>query len=58
MGMAAAGMASVVGCTVGPDYHPTAARAPAAWSSAVADGLTNSAAAASLVVEIVQRFRT
>ena len=47
MGIAAAGMASVVGCTVGPDYHPAAARAPAAWSSPVADGLTNSASAAS-----------
>ena len=47
IGMAAAGMAGVVGCTVGPDYHPAAVRAPAAWSSPVADGLTNSASAAS-----------
>jgi outer membrane protein, multidrug efflux system len=46
-GMAAAGMASVVGCTVGPDYHPAAVCAPDAWSSPVADGLTNSASAAS-----------
>ena len=45
--MAAASMATLVGCTVGPDYHPITARAPAAWSSAVADGLTNSASAAS-----------
>jgi len=47
MGMAAAGMASVVGCTVGPDYHPPAARSPAAWSSPMENGLTNSAAAGS-----------
>jgi len=45
--MAAAGMASVVGCTVGPNYHPAAARAPAAWSSPVADGLNKSASASS-----------
>ena len=33
-GMAAAGIAGVGGCTVGPDYHPSAAHAPAAWSLA------------------------
>jgi outer membrane protein, multidrug efflux system len=46
-GMAAAGLAGVISCTVGPDYHPAAVRAPGAWSSPVADGLTNSASAAS-----------
>jgi NodT family efflux transporter outer membrane factor (OMF) lipoprotein len=45
--MAAAGIASVVGCTVGPDYHSVAVRAPAAWSSPQAEGLTNSASTAS-----------
>jgi outer membrane protein, multidrug efflux system len=47
MGMAEAALASMVGCTVGPDYHPVAERAPVAWSSPVADGLTNSSSAAS-----------
>jgi NodT family efflux transporter outer membrane factor (OMF) lipoprotein len=46
-GMAAAALASVVGCTVGPDYHPAAVRAPAAWSSPETEGLTNSASTAS-----------
>jgi NodT family efflux transporter outer membrane factor (OMF) lipoprotein len=40
------GMAAMVvsGCTVGPNYHPSAGHAPAAWSSPVAGGLTASAA--------------
>jgi NodT family efflux transporter outer membrane factor (OMF) lipoprotein len=45
--MAAAGIAGAGGCTVGPDYHPPAAHAAAAWSSPVANGLTDSASAAS-----------
>jgi len=45
-GMAAAGIAGG-GCSVGPDYHPPAGHAPAAWSSAAAKGLTESAAASS-----------
>ena len=39
--MAAAAIVSVVGCTVGPDYHHAPLRAPAAWNSPVTDGLTN-----------------
>jgi NodT family efflux transporter outer membrane factor (OMF) lipoprotein len=46
-GMAAAGIAVIGGCAVGPDYHPSPARAPAAWSSPVANGLTDSAAGTS-----------
>jgi len=43
------GMAAlaVAGCTVGPDYQPSAGDAPAAWSSPVAGGLTDSTAEAS-----------
>ena len=40
-------MVGVGGCAVGPDYHPPPVHAPAAWSSPMANGLTNSAAAAS-----------
>jgi multidrug efflux system outer membrane protein len=36
------GIATVTGCVVGPDYHPTAANAPPAWVSP-ADGLTDRA---------------
>jgi outer membrane protein TolC len=42
-GIAAVGIAVAGGCAVGPDYHPPAARAPVAWSSPMANGLTNSA---------------
>jgi NodT family efflux transporter outer membrane factor (OMF) lipoprotein len=42
-GMMAVSVACAGGCAVGPDYHPSAAHAPAAWSSPVANGLTDSA---------------
>jgi multidrug efflux system outer membrane protein len=45
--LAAAGMAGVGGCTVGPDYHPTPARTPSAWASPAGEGLTEAAAASS-----------
>ena len=45
--LAAVGIAVVGGCAVGPNYHPPAAPAPAAWSSPVTNGLTDSASAAS-----------
>jgi NodT family efflux transporter outer membrane factor (OMF) lipoprotein len=35
---------AVAGCTVGPNYQQSAGRAPAAWSSPVPNGLTDSAA--------------
>jgi NodT family efflux transporter outer membrane factor (OMF) lipoprotein len=38
--LTAAGAAIVGGCNVGPDYHPSAANTPAAWSSQPANGLT------------------
>jgi NodT family efflux transporter outer membrane factor (OMF) lipoprotein len=38
---------AVGGCAVGPDYHPSAGHAPAAWSSPVTNGLSDNAAAAS-----------
>jgi multidrug efflux system outer membrane protein len=40
-GMAAAGIAAAGGCAVGPDYHPSPASAPIAWSSPVASGLSD-----------------
>jgi NodT family efflux transporter outer membrane factor (OMF) lipoprotein len=46
-GMAAAGIAAAGGCAVGPDYHPSPARVPAAWSSPPANGLTDVAASSS-----------
>jgi NodT family efflux transporter outer membrane factor (OMF) lipoprotein len=36
-------IASAGGCTVGPDYHPIAAKAPATWVSPPAIGLTDHA---------------
>ena len=39
------GVAGAGGCVVGPDYRRSASHAPAAWSSPVANGLTNGAAA-------------
>ena len=42
-GVAAVGIVGVGGCAVGPDYHPPTAHAPVAWSSPVANGLTDSA---------------
>ena len=39
-GMAAAAVAAVGGCAVGPDYRPPPARASTAWSSTPANGLT------------------
>jgi multidrug efflux system outer membrane protein len=45
MGAAAAGVMGAGGCAVGPDYHPPAVPAPAAWSSQPANGLTAVAAA-------------
>ena len=44
-GTAASCAALAGGCTVGPDYHPSAANAPAKWSSPPANGLTDTAAA-------------
>ena len=38
---------AIAGCAVGPDYHLPAGHAPAAWSSPVADGLTDVAEASS-----------
>ena len=46
-GIAAVGMAGAGGCTVGPNYHPSPAHAPAAWSSPMANGLTDNAAGTS-----------
>src|SRR5580658_3262196 len=37
--------ALVAGCTVGPDYHPPAIKAPAQWSSPLPGGETNGSAA-------------
>src|SRR5450631_220227 len=45
--LAAAGIAGTGGCAVGPDYHASSPHVPATWSSPPADGLTDSAAAAS-----------
>jgi multidrug efflux system outer membrane protein len=45
--MTVAGMVGVGGCAVGPDYHPPAAHSPVAWSSPMANGLTNGATAGS-----------
>jgi NodT family efflux transporter outer membrane factor (OMF) lipoprotein len=45
--LAAAGIAGAGGCAVGPDYHASSPHVPATWSSPPADGLTDSAAAAS-----------
>ena len=45
--LAALGIAGAGGCAVGPDYHPSSPHVPATWSSPPADGLTDSAAAAS-----------
>jgi NodT family efflux transporter outer membrane factor (OMF) lipoprotein len=45
--IAAAGMASAVGCAVGPDYHAVAPHAPVAWSSPVTNGLTHATSAPS-----------
>ncbi len=45
--VAAAGVVLVGGCEVGPNYQPPVARAPVAWSSPVANGLTDGASAAS-----------
>ena len=42
-----AAFSTAAGCAVGPDYHPAAAHAPAAWSSPPASGLTEQASAAS-----------
>jgi NodT family efflux transporter outer membrane factor (OMF) lipoprotein len=43
--MTAVVAAGAGGCAVGPDYHPIAPQAPAAWSSPVENGLTTSAPA-------------
>ena len=40
-------IAAVGGCVVGPDYHPTAPRAPATWASPVTNELSVQAEAAS-----------
>ena len=45
--LAAAGSAGTGGCTVGPDYHATPPRVPAAWISPSPGGLTGAAAATS-----------
>lgn len=44
-GATAAAAVAAGGCTVGPDYHPSAAKAPVNWSSPPANGLTDAAAA-------------
>jgi outer membrane protein, multidrug efflux system len=40
-------IAAVGGCVVGPDYHPTAPRAPATWASPLTDEFSVQASAAS-----------
>jgi multidrug efflux system outer membrane protein len=42
-----AGIVGAGGCAVGPDYHPAAESAPAAWDAPVANGLTDQASASS-----------
>ncbi|MFZ1056207.1 MAG: efflux transporter outer membrane subunit [Opitutaceae bacterium] len=42
-GLAAAGLAALAGCAVGPDYHPVAAPAPATWSTPRENGLADRA---------------
>jgi len=42
--VAIVGIAGGAGCVVGPDYHPTAANAPAAWVSPADDKVTDRAA--------------
>jgi multidrug efflux system outer membrane protein len=42
-----AGIASAGGCVVGPDYHSSPAKAPAAWVSRVPSAVTSSTAAPS-----------
>jgi multidrug efflux system outer membrane protein len=44
---AIAGIVGAAGCAVGPDYHPAAGDAPAAWDAPVANGLTDQASAPS-----------
>jgi outer membrane protein, multidrug efflux system len=39
------GAACASGCTVGPDYNPSPASAPAAWTSSLPNGLTSSTTA-------------
>jgi multidrug efflux system outer membrane protein len=41
--LAILGIAAAGGCVVGPNYHPSAPSAPAAWVSTVAQGLTDKA---------------
>jgi len=45
--LAIAGVASAGGCVVGPDYHTSPAKAPAAWVSPVPSVVTSGAAAPS-----------
>ena len=46
-GILAVTIVSAGGCVVGPDYHRAGDRAPVAWSSSVAPGVTDSAAESS-----------
>jgi NodT family efflux transporter outer membrane factor (OMF) lipoprotein len=46
-GIVATGIVGLSACAVGPDYQAPANHAPAAWSSPVADGLTDQTSSAS-----------
>jgi NodT family efflux transporter outer membrane factor (OMF) lipoprotein len=44
-GLALLGIVGLAACVVGPDYRPSAPRAPAAWDSRLDNGLTDKASA-------------